>query len=193
MRDLLGFLVLTMPLPLIVAWIVFTWLLWKTGRRFLDASFANRPIRLVLIAVVGALWFGGSFWEAGGKKLYWDVRVRELCAKDGGVRVYETVELPAERFDRWGNARIPSKRSATPEDEYYFEIEDNYYRKGNPKLLQSRFRTIRRSDGKVLGETVYYSRIGGDLPGPWHESNFTCPNPSRLTELEPKVFVRGEN
>ena len=31
-----------------------------------------------------------------------DAEVRRLCAIDGGIRVYEQVKLPAERFNQWG-------------------------------------------------------------------------------------------
>ncbi len=31
-----------------------------------------------------------------------DAEVRRLCAIDGGVKVYETVKLPPDKFDKWG-------------------------------------------------------------------------------------------
>ena len=31
-----------------------------------------------------------------------DDEVRRLCAIDGGIKVYETVTLPADRFDKYG-------------------------------------------------------------------------------------------
>jgi len=138
-------------------------------------------------------WLFVIFWFGGGQKVYWDWRVDRMCAEDGGVTVYETVELPAERFDEWGNVRIPPKGRAEPEDEYYYEMETHYYRRGNPTLRQSKYRTIRRSDGKVLGESTYYGRGGGDMPGPWNPSSYTCPDPTRSTQSEPKIFLKGDN
>ena len=38
----------------------------------------------------------------GCEKARLDQQVKELCAKDGGIKVYETVKLPPERFDQWG-------------------------------------------------------------------------------------------
>lgn len=39
---------------------------------------------------------------AGCEKARLDAQVKELCAKDGGIKVYETVKLPADRFNQWG-------------------------------------------------------------------------------------------
>lgn len=63
-----------------------------------------------------------------------DAKVRELCEKDGGIQVYETVTLPAERFNEHGQIRIPYKEITKPEDDYYYEssmifIEEGYTQK----------------------------------------------------------------
>ena len=118
-----------------------------------------------------------------------DAEVRRLCAIDGGIRVYEQVKLPAERFDQWGNVGISSKLSAKPLDEYYYDNETTYLQVGNPSLRRSHTRLVRRSDGKVLGEAVSYHRVGGDVPGPWHPSSYACPKPAELN-LEKAIFVR---
>lgn len=144
------------------------------------------------LVVVGAMaTLAGLLWLAQGEKWLADQQVRELCAKDGGVRVYETVTLPAERFDKWGNVGIPEKSRAKQTDEYYYESEIHYYQEGNPTLLRSRSWVVRKSDGKVLGEAVSYGRGGGDMPGPWHGSSFHCP-PIAETEgkLESSIFLK---
>jgi hypothetical protein len=123
-----------------------------------------------------------------------DAQVRELCAKDGGVKVYETVKLPAEKFDKWGNIGVPNKKYAKSSDEYYFETEIQYYREGNPSLERARTMIVRRSDGKVLGESIRYGRGGGDMPGPWHESSFDCPQIANAEgKLETSIFLKEEN
>ncbi len=38
---------------------------------------------------------------AGPSKGQLDDEVRRLCAIDGGIKVYETVQLPAEKFVRY--------------------------------------------------------------------------------------------
>lgn len=131
---------------------------------------------------------------AGGpSKSDLDDEVRRLCAIDGGVKVYETVKLPAEKFDRWGNVRIPSKETATPSDEYIYESETAILQPGNPQMIRTSYRIIRRSDGKVMGTSIRYGRGGGDIPGPWHPSSFLCPEISRnIPSIESSVFIKGE-
>jgi hypothetical protein len=119
-----------------------------------------------------------------------DAEVRLLCARDGGVKVSEKVILPARSFDKFGAVSIPSKEMAKPEDDYYYERHVEYIRRGNPELLRSRHLLIRRKDGKVLGESVRYTRRGGDMPGPWHESSFSCPEIGSQQALEKVVFVK---
>lgn len=180
-------------LVLLFVWAWLTRLLWKGGRRFLETSFANRAVRIGLVVVIGALWFGGAFWEAGGKKLYWDAKVRDLCAKDGGVKVYETVELPPELYDYYAgrNWVLPDKSKATPVDEYFFERDIVYLHEDDPLVTRSQARIIRRNDGRVLGEYIRYGRGGGDLPGPWHGSSFSCADITRPKSFAKSIFLKG--
>jgi hypothetical protein len=128
---------------------------------------------------------------SGCEKARLDDEVRRLCAIDGGVRVYETVVLPAEKFDKYGLVLIPSKDKATLNDDYFSERLITFYIKGNPELWRTHFRIMRRSDGKVLGESISYTRRGGDLPGPWQASSFICPNPETRLSLEQSVFKKN--
>jgi hypothetical protein len=149
---------------------------------------------VVLITSVALLF--APMLTSSGVKWWYDQQVRELCAKDGGVKVYETVRLPVEKFDQWGqpNFNIPvapyNKLKAA--DQYYLEWEITNLKLGNPKLERSHFRLIRQSDNKLLGETVSYSRNGGDLPGPWHGSSFICPEPTKHQSLESSIFIKGD-
>jgi hypothetical protein len=138
---------------------------------------------MVLCTTASVLLTGCEKWRL-------DSEVRELCAKDGGIKVYETVKLPAETFDKEGVIKIPSKQEAKASDEYYYEWIVKYLHSGDPEMWRSHTLIIRRKDGKVLGESIHYARRGGDLPGPWHPSSFSCPeinkhNPS----LEGSIFV----
>jgi hypothetical protein len=121
-----------------------------------------------------------------------DAEVKRLCAIDGGVKVYETVKLPADKFDKWGNVRIPFKQSASLSDDYYLESESSVLNEGNTKLVRFVSRVLRRFDGKVMGESVHYARSGGDIPGPWHPSSFACPDPAEKPYLESTIFLRKE-
>lgn len=177
-------------LGVLTLWGWLTWLLWQTGRRFLRFGFAHSSLRLVLLAVAALAWFGGSFWEAGGKKLYWDAKVREMCAIDGGMRVYEKVELPCDIYDYYAkmNWVLPNKEDIKFYDEYYLDFEITYIRKKSPMLWKMHNRIVRRYDQKILGESIMFARSGGDFPGPWHQSSFKCPDPSRQQSLELLIF-----
>jgi hypothetical protein len=75
----------------------------------------------------------GLLWLAAGEKWLADRQVRELCAKDGGVKVYETVLLAPDQFDKYGLLRIPEKRNAKSDDEYYYEFSIDYLRIGDQR------------------------------------------------------------
>lgn len=150
----------------------------------------NSPAARGLIVVACIATLSGLLWLAMGEKWLADRQVRELCAKDGGVRLYETVILPAAEFDKSGQIRIPSKRNAKPTDEYFGEWHVHHYRDRNPVVRRDHFLIYRRSDGKLLGEAVSYSRIGGDMPGPWHESSFRCPKDSGNSSLQQQIFIQ---
>lgn len=182
-RAWLGLLVwVVVPLFAVLA----TVLLWRR---------AGAGLTRALALVVGFAILSAPALVANGVKAHYDRQVREMCAKDGGVRVYETVRLPAEKFDelKRRNFVFPLSTMAKPTDEYYDEADDHYYKQGHLTLVRMQHRIIRRSDGRVLGESVRYGRGGGDLPGPWHESGFMCPDPAKqLSKFETAIFVRGE-
>lgn len=127
----------------------------------------------------------------GCQKIRLDQQVKELCAKDGGVKVYETVKLPAEKFDKYGVVKIPSRQDTKPEDEYFYEWRVHIYVEGNPSVRRDHFLVIRRSDSKLLGEAISYARRGGDMPGPWHPSSFRCPEDSGNSILQQRIFTRS--
>ena len=145
------------------------------------------PVLLLILLILAI-----GFYEA--RKAYWDYQVREMCAKDGGIKVYETVKLPPDKFNEWGqvNFWIPTKDSVKPTDDYYREWDIRYYRQGNPEFSRGHFRITRQKDEKLLGESVYYGRGGGDLPGPWHGSSFRCPADADISILKKYIFVLVE-
>ena len=57
---------------------------------------------LLLILVVG-------FYE--GRKAYWDHKVTEMCEKDGGIKIYERVQLDEAEYNlyinKFGQLSIP--------------------------------------------------------------------------------------
>ena len=135
-----------------------------------------------------------AFQLLGCEKSRLDQQVRVMCEKDGGLKVYEAIRLPSEKFNQWGQPNFfkPTQGEDALGAEYIFQREIHFYQKGNPSMSRESFKVIRKSDGKLLGESVIYGRGGGDIPGPWHGSSFTCP-PEReagVTTLLSRIFVK---
>jgi hypothetical protein len=149
--------------PLVAA--LTAWLIWRRSGTLLNKALA---------LAAGFAILATPTWVSNGVKAHYDRQVRELCAKDGGVRVYETVRLPVLEFELWRNSGGFSDNK--PMDSYFSNLEINHIRWGNPDLMRYNYRIVRRSDGKVLGESIRYVRSGGDLPGPWERgTSFSCP------------------
>lgn len=122
---------------------------------------------------------------SGPSKSGLDAEVKRLCALDGGIKVYETVRLPPEGFNQWGQINFykPTQGENALGEEYILKIERHEIVKGNPSydpteisMSRTHSRVIRKSDLKLLGETVMYLRVGGDPPGTSHTTSFTCPD-----------------
>ncbi|KAB2875822.1 MAG: hypothetical protein F9K36_04310 [Burkholderiaceae bacterium] len=125
-----------------------------------------------------------------------DREVDRLCAIDGGVRVYETVKLGKENFGADGEV-FPQFRSLPSEGGrygplYYATLDRQTLVSGDPSLVRSAIRIIRRSDGKVLAEQINYVRGGGDLPGPWAASTHQCKQVLEPQRALISVFAKEE-
>ena len=141
-----------------------------------------------------ALWLGVptlSRWRA-------DKLVDELCAKDGGVKVYETVVLPKEKFNQWRQFHVIEQRAMKPGDEYYtaWKTEDIIGRHNSSEIwrlsvYRHHFLMYRTADKKILGESIGYTRRGGDPIGPWMPSAYECPDDID-NELSKQVFFSSK-
>lgn len=142
-------------------------------------------IGVLFIALVIGLWWGVPTY----RKAKADAMVDGLCAKDGGIKVYETVKLPASRFDQYGNVHVPFEPK--PGEEYYLKMETGwvvpYTGEGNISIAREDYKIYRVVDGKMLGEAVTYLRRGGGPPSPAHPSSYRCPKDVSVSK---KVFVR---
>ena len=140
---------------------------------------------------------------AGCERWALDRQMEELCKKDGGVKVYETVKLPASEFSKTGQplARyIPLAKSDAdylgPDYRYLRKIEildgkNADIEKGEGRLTRSYVAIYRKSDEHLLGESVSYGRGGGDgFTFGFQPSGNYCPKPR--IDLIKSVFVKGE-
>ena len=176
-------------------------LFWMRRQKTVGAIWRQEDIEQSRIEEYGmrtnlTILLAAAFLLAGCEKARLDQQVKELCVKDGGIKVYETVKLPAERFDQWGMVKPydPTQKENALGVEYLYRSDDYFYRKGNPSMVRYRHQVFRRSDGKLLGETISYGRGGGDMPGPWEPSSYHCPPTSESSEIAlfKKIFVLGE-
>ena len=164
--------------------IVLLWVLFKTK---------NNIIRAVIIALF-ILWQGipaFNIWRA-------DKLVDELCAKDGGIKVYEVVTLPKERFNEYGQFVIPpDKRYLKPNDEYFIQINtetlmgNNDYASLLPRVRKNHISIIRVKDNRKLAEYISYGQGGGEAIGfSLTHARYSCPRVSDL-DLVASVFVKA--
>jgi len=133
----------------------------------------------IVAAIIFSLWWGVPTY----RKWKADRVVDELCAKDGGSKIYEIIILPENKFNKLGMVYVRPKEYVQPSDEYYetnkitwiIPENDSF---GGLDLFRSNSQIFRIKDGKLLSEHVSYIRRGGDPVGPWHPSSYTCSNKS---------------
>jgi hypothetical protein len=163
--------------------IVLLWVLFKTK---------NNIIKAVIIAFF-ILWQGVpafNIWRA-------DKLVDELCAKDGGIKIYETVTLPKERFNEYGQFVIPpDKRYLKPNDEYFMQIitetviGNNDYVSLLPRVRKDHVSIIGVKDNRKLAEYISYGQRNGEAMGfSLTQAGYSCPKVSDL-DLIAKVFIK---
>ncbi len=139
---------------------------------------------LVLLALTLA------FYE--GRNAYWDWRVKQLCEKEGGIKVYEVITLDAATYDsmrdQFGAFSVPSKKYALNAPIFQTSMQTEI-RRWNPSVWQIESSIQRTADGKVLGTYTSFGRVGGDLVA-LHPSSFGCPRQG--PDLLQATIKRGE-
>lgn len=141
---------------------------------------------------------------AGCEKYTLDRQMEELCRVDGGVVVYERVQLPSAEFDASGTplarywfdpSRVASKDRLGPE--YAYTRRKETINEGDPMAGQGQLTRYieeihRKSDMKLLGRSIWYGRAGGDgflIYISDHFSGAGCPVQGK--PLLPAVFTKG--
>ncbi len=144
------------------------------------------PVFLITLLVLAVI-----FYEM--RKAYWDAQVREMCAKDGGVKIFEQLRISSAditflgKLD--GEISVPSKESASLNAPAYSEFKIKDIREGSPRVWRSESTIRRRKDHAIVAQWVTYTRAGGDSPGPAHDSSFTCPDLKTIKNNLQKLFI----
>lgn len=102
LNELLGFAVLTGPLWLILILLpIAIWVAVKAAKRF-----DRRSAKIAVGLLVFLLLFFVPFADEIAGRIY----LNRLCATEAGVKVYKTVELPAEYWDEGGGPKFLNPR-----------------------------------------------------------------------------------
>lgn len=160
----------------------------------------TRPSRSLVRLLTAAMVTAFSLLTLAGCERYeLDRQMEALCKKDGGVKIYETVTLPAREYEAiWKYAAV----ARSPADYYGPEYRAVSTREvlvgknakaetGAGQLARLYSAIYRRSDGRLLGEEVQYRRDGGDpFTLGFQPSSAACPH------IDPGVakaiFIKGE-
>ncbi len=148
------------------------------------------------IAVVLLILAVGLF---EGRKLYWDNKVKELCGKDGGVRIFEQIRISKADTKLLahndGKIAVPVKELASLNAPVYSESTTVRLREWNPEVRRTEATVVRRADQKIIARWVYYSRNGGDFPsGIGHQTSLGCPELKKITtDLEHLFIAEGDS
>ena len=157
------------------------------------ATPSTRTVAKVLAGLAIAVVISGCAGYVPGAKSYWDARVDELCAKDGGVKIFEKLHVTKTDIDNLGRVggeiAIPIKRLANPNAPVYAINQITHIRDNNPEVWRSEWRFIRRKDQAVIALEVSYHRSGGDAVVVDQPSGYTCPAPDRLNADLQALFV----
>jgi len=162
LKELLGFAVLTGPLWLILILLpVSLWIAVKVAKRFNAGG-----VRFVGGVIIFLLLIFLPFADEIVGRIY----LSYLCATEAGVRIYQTVELPAEYWDEEGRAKFIKGIGAldttvltTYETKTKIEKYPTYHR-----IEKFRFRYLDKQSGEILGEVTDFHYLGG-----WLVQNFS--------------------
>jgi hypothetical protein len=130
------------------------------------------------IAALFSITLAGCMGYVPGQQSYWDAQIKEMCGRDGGGKVFEVVSLNSQQYslllNKFGQISPPLESKAGGDVPIVQRFISTYIRRSDPEIRRDELSVIRKSDGKILGLSVYYSRVGGDLIS-LHPSYFSCP------------------
>ena len=150
-----------------------------------------RPLSKLMLFL--GLLLVGSGCERAKTKL--DREVDRLCAIDGGVKIYERVTLSAENFGPNGEV-FPQYQHLTSMGggygpDFIGRSERQMLVDGDPKLVRRVVQILRKRDSKLLGESINYSREGGDFYGPHQPSIYECRQYIESKVQLHQIFLKG--
>ena len=123
-----------------------------------------------------------------------DAEAKRLCAIDGGIKVYETVVLPTDKFNELGQALVPLGRDDRGLGYYVKSEEQRIFGKaGTPQLIRFVESVVRVSDDKTLATSVSYMTGGGELLSGFIQYQLNVCPPLTDRRLADRVFQKESN
>ena len=156
MIQLLGLAVLTGPLFLIVLWVaVCLTLAFLVGKKFIKKSLSLKITGGLTVFLIMLLFPVSD--EIAGRIFF-----NHLCETEAGVKVYQTIELPAEYWDKDGKPNFYDESSGN------FTLPSGKFYKVYSKKVNRRFGVQERRTfildihtQKIIGEKPWFLYWGG--------------------------------
>lgn len=171
MDTLLGFIVLTGPLFLIVLWVPMCLALaFLVGKKCIKKSLTLKIAGGIAVFLIMLLFPVAD--EIAGR-----IYLNHLCETEAGVKVYQTIELPAEYWDEEGKPLFMNSRGVLNMkllgDRFEWKRQINPYINNFSLRINNYQRVLfNKQTLKVIGEKNSFSRDFG-----WILTNFTpAPN-----------------
>ena len=155
-------------------------------------------MKKILFSSLFPILFSGCMGYVPGQQSYWDEQVREMCERDGGVRIYEKLRITKADIELLGRVGgkigVPAKDLANPKAPAYQELKITRIRDGNPRVSRTDLIIVRRADQTVVAQATIYARSGGDFPSPAQTSGYRCPDAKTImSDLQELFIVEGDS
>ena len=152
-------------------------------------------IALIPVVLIGLVVLVFIYTELN--KAYWDYRVKQMCEKDGGVEIFEHIDVTAEEFSKLPKLGkgigFRSKKFAVPSDIIFSENRDLILHSHFPRVEYSEITIKQLTDKKIIARYITAARVGGDFPSLAHSSSYRCPSSVALGFEIKKIFKIKEN
>lgn len=159
LEGLFGFAAFSIGYLLILAWLpVAFWIAWRLARHF-----TQKVAKVAVGLGVFALLFFLPFADEIMGRMY----LNHLCATKAGIRVYQTVELPAEYWDEYGRPKFYDEKNGNfnlPQIGTDFKTENH---QSIFPIERVSFWYFEKQNQKTLGEVTNFQFAGG-----WMSRNF---------------------
>jgi len=180
-EGLLGFMVLSGPLLLVLIWLpVSIWAAAGVSKRYAGGSLKRR-------ISIGVLLFVAIFLVPFADGIAGRAYFNYLCATKAGMKVYQTVELPAEYWDEEGRPILKMFRSDSPgtinlvgvRDPIFQQVGFTEHYNNLFHIDRTGFRLREISSKNIFSEITYYKYWGG-----WLTRSFSLNNSAVSCEMK---------